>query len=294
MDHHSTPVFIYWHQGWTQAPDVVQACLTSWQHNHRSSTRYQIVPISHNTVSNWLSASSDEDQNKLNFFLWRLKNRKRAGSLAFYTDYLRLVLTEAHKGIWIDSTVFCTRPLDDWLPQTHHALMPLSISPDRLFEVWFIDNRAGDSLISKWKTQLSSPHFAEHHYTKYIDDWNSKPLSISHWLLKVSRRSWVYSAIVWNTYLTRKILKIRPYFMVNYALQKVLMRSSHFKKRYNHILPVDMFAMICLEFFEDIDSDEATINFKRRTHFIKLSHKKDWSQPNKHGLILKDLLLRKE
>ena len=286
----SQPIFLYWHQGWDNVPEVVKACRNSWEERHKDNTTYTIVPLCKQTVGEWLDACSEEDRQKLQFFRWRLEHTSQAGSLAFYTDYLRLMLTETHGGFWVDATVFCLRPFGTWLPPADAALMPLSLSPDRLFEVWFIDNRAKDPLITQWKNQLGTPHFALRGYTRYVDDWSTKPYRLSHWLFKLSRRSWILSGIIWNSNLTSKWLRIRPYFMVNYALHKVITSEVHFKSRFIHILPVDLGAMMRLEMFHEVSDPQKAEELIARTPFIKLSHKKDWGAINEHGLSIKDVL----
>ena len=286
----SQPIFLYWHQGWDDVPEVVKACRNSWESHHRDSTTFKIVPLCNQTVEQWLEPCADDDRQKLEFFRWRLENTTQAGSLAFYTDYLRLILTETHGGFWIDATVYCLRPFDTWLTPADAAMMPLSISPDRLFEVWFIDNRAKDPLITQWKNQLGEPHFARRGYTRYIDDWSTKPYQFSHWLFKLSRRSWILSGMLWNSTLTSKWLRIRPYFMVNYALHKVITSGGHFKSRFIHILPIDLGALMGLEMFDEIQNPEKATELIARAPFIKLSHKKDWGAINKHGLSIKKVL----
>jgi hypothetical protein len=61
-----------------------------------------------------------------------------------YSDILRTELLRRHGGVWADATVYCTRPLDDWLLQVMSQTDFFAFSrpgPDREIASWFLASR---------------------------------------------------------------------------------------------------------------------------------------------------------
>ena len=283
------PIFLYWHQGWEEAPEVSKLCLQSWIDEHHG-TNYLIVPLDFSSIADWIDLESPEFE-KIQFFLHRLDNNKRAGSLAFFSDYLRVVLLSLHGGLWVDATLYCLKSLPEWLPEPQRAGFPISTAKDRLFEVWFIDNRARDPLLHQWKSWLENPHFLLEKYTHYINDWELKKHQLSYWILNITKRSWAISASVWNHKLCSRILRKRPYFMVNYALQKAIVSEKRSAAWCRHALPITLSDLYSLMSFAEVDSMAQAKKLAQTCPFVKLSHHMDyWTKLNKHGISLSQLL----
>jgi len=129
-------VWIYWAQGLDEAPPVVQRCIASWR-----------------------AANPDWDLQVL--------DRDAAGALVDLSDlpaalprrheadFLRLRLLERFGGIWADATVFCHRPLQDWLPLLAGSgfFVFRDPGPDRWLSTWFIAAAPGHPLIAAWVRQ---------------------------------------------------------------------------------------------------------------------------------------------
>lgn len=94
------PVWIYWDSGWENAPKLSQLCLKSWQIYHGSDSKFIIQPINLHDVRNLVNLAHYDNKNI---------------DPTAYSDIIRLELVNKYGGVWADSTVFCTRPLDDWL-----------------------------------------------------------------------------------------------------------------------------------------------------------------------------------
>lgn len=283
------PIFLYWHQGWDKAPAVSKACLNSWQILN-DGEQFNVIALDFESLSEWLDNDSPEFL-KAVYLLERLEKKHDAGSLAFFSDYLRVVLLHKHGGIWADATLFCLKPLATWLPHPSNAGFPLSTSLDRLFEVWFIDNRAKDPIIGKWKRWLETPHLSIKGHTSYLDDWSQKKHQIGYWLLYFTKRSWVLSASIWNSPFCTLILKRRPYFMVNYTLQKALMTHNSELKWHQHILPIQYRDFYTLMSFSDVKTELQAAQLIENCPFVKLSyHMTYWEHSNEHGLSLSETL----
>jgi hypothetical protein len=94
-------LWIYWHQGWKHAPKMVQRCAASWVQRNLT---WQI---------NFLAA---EDLHRL-VALPDFYKDKLALPLPALSDVIRCHLLAEHGGVWADSTTWCVRPLNEWLPK---------------------------------------------------------------------------------------------------------------------------------------------------------------------------------
>lgn len=93
------PIWVLWWQGEEQAPQVVKACIASIR-KHAGSRR--IIVITRDNVRKYAQLP-DYIYTKLN-----------AGNitLTHFSDILRFNLLRHHGGLWMDATLFVTKPLD--------------------------------------------------------------------------------------------------------------------------------------------------------------------------------------
>ena len=138
------PIFLYWHQGWDNAPELVQRCAESWVHHHQNSG-WEVHLLHRGNIEGWLAEGDQEDVKALYRFETRLNRGEKVGGLAHFADLLRLALLDRHGGIWTDATTLCFQNVDDWLPNPLTLGMPRSLAQSRRTETWFIDNRCTGS-----------------------------------------------------------------------------------------------------------------------------------------------------
>jgi hypothetical protein len=126
-------IFMLWQQGWNAAPPLVRACADSWQ---RHNPDWQL-----HLLDSEILADLAPDL---------LLYDTPAISRPAQSDIVRLELLRRHGGVWADATLFCTRPLDSWLPAVSGPA-PFIFSfprPYRLVDVWFIGAAEGDATIA--------------------------------------------------------------------------------------------------------------------------------------------------
>ena len=94
-------IWTCWFEGREAAPPLVQKCLSSWERNNPS----------------WefrcLDATSIERYVPLRQYIDLNRQSLTAASLS---DIVRILLLREFGGVWVDATLFCNRPLDEWLP----------------------------------------------------------------------------------------------------------------------------------------------------------------------------------
>ena len=89
---------MYWHQGWCHAPDVAKRCVSTWQ-THNPTWRIYL-----------LDAGSIAGKVRLPSVMEKLQP-----ILQIRSDVVRLLLLRKYGGVWADATLWCARPLDDWI-----------------------------------------------------------------------------------------------------------------------------------------------------------------------------------
>lgn len=155
-------VWIYWHQGEAEAPELVRFCIRSWRERN----------------SGWTVEVLDRASALERVAMPPLPETI---SVAHYADVLRMRLLKEYGGVWADATTFCSRPLDDWLPAVAHTGLFVFawIDGDRRFLSpprrsignWFIAAEKNGEAIriwecfvcEYWKNRWKETHYYWHH-----------------------------------------------------------------------------------------------------------------------------------
>jgi hypothetical protein len=94
-DNDRTPIFVYWGQGFADAPPVVQRCHSALRRQNRDA---DVHDLTDDTIPYWVDLPADllaaVDDNPIH-----------------RSDLLRLALLEKYGGIWVDATCLVTEPL---------------------------------------------------------------------------------------------------------------------------------------------------------------------------------------
>ena len=145
-----------WLQGWENAPPLVKTCLDSWRVHHPTWT---IVELSLDNLAIWLELDELLPDGK-----WRKLPP------AALSDIIRTELLATYGGVWVDSTLYCTRPLDEWLPNN----MPngffafASPGPDRMLASWFLATTPDHYLIQEWRRRVRAYWFTREEAGAYF------------------------------------------------------------------------------------------------------------------------------
>lgn len=132
-------IWTCWLQGRDSAPAVVRACLNSWQ---AKNPDWELRCLDAATIRHYIPLEDYIDLNAQTL------------TAASLSDFVRLLLLREYGGVWVDATLFCNRPLDDWL----HSYMDSGFfafsapGPDRPLASWFLAARPDNLLISRWLT----------------------------------------------------------------------------------------------------------------------------------------------
>jgi len=101
------PIWVCWMQGESKMPEVVKLCYNSLRKNSQNSLGDVIL----------LTADNIEDYIAVPDFI-RRKMKSNELMMAHFADWLRISLLADYGGLWIDATVYVSRPID-FYPQTN-------------------------------------------------------------------------------------------------------------------------------------------------------------------------------
>ncbi|VUD42576.1 hypothetical protein TDB9533_00720 [Thalassocella blandensis] len=204
-------IWMYWHQGEQNAPLLVKKCLASWRLKN----------------PDWEIELLDADKAKALVDLGEFDRRDDIG-LQMLSDILRIKLLMAHGGVWADASLFCIKPLDEWLPNhVQNGFFAFACKRrDRVMTNWFLASthdseflRAwGDSVLQYWlANSFRKPGF----WTRQLQ---RKFMSL--------RKRHIISNEFWFSAFVTKVLKIHPYPINMYMFEKVLNETPELKAQW--------------------------------------------------------------
>ncbi len=132
-------IWIYWHQGAEAAPMIVRHCIESWR---TYNPGWEVRVLDAESVAEICDMSD--------FPAGQVRHT--------FADVLRLRLLKTHGGVWADATVFCHRPLDDWLPLLSQGgfFAFRNPGPGREMSSWFLVSEKDHVLVDRWEAGFAA------------------------------------------------------------------------------------------------------------------------------------------
>ncbi len=284
-------IWMFWSQGYEQAPNTVKKCYESWQ---KYNQHWEIRFLDESTLAQYLPnlAKICEKNNKF------LQSRR-----ALYSDIIRLNLLKEYGGVWVDSTCFCCMPLDQWLDQYdgNGFVVFSGMSRNRMVDTWFIAASSSSYLLQRWCEEFNNFfqdyvlyecywHEFYSHYNKLIENQGFKSLKIFELKLKNKLRELLFKVTNKNTFfpialITNPLVRLKyvPYFVCHYTFAKIVFFDYKCREIWNDTPKINgrMATTIVGTRFFDIPADP---NIKehidqRKSPVYKLSYKFDKKQP---------------
>ena len=137
------PIFVYWDQGWHNAPEVCLLCRRYISRFADGHLHFIDKTTCLNTYQLW------QDHRALLTTAQLIPQHQ--------ADLIRLCLLVKHGGIWMDSTVLCVRPIDEWLAKHHEQqffVFPFGKENQHSCANWFIYSSANHPLTTRWRDFL--------------------------------------------------------------------------------------------------------------------------------------------
>lgn len=206
-------VWLYWHQGYSQAPDVVKVCYQSWV---SLNPGWEITFLDADSVK---AVLPDVEITKLSDNI----------SLNYISDLIRLSLLNRFGGVWADATVYCSKPLDLWVKEVSHSGFFCFRNPgrDRFLSTWF--------LVANKETPIINDTLSVYHdfllaIKAFKKTWFRRNLvKLLSWVLSYNKQTTLF----WFNPLLSRVFGVYPYYLVHYCFSRILIKSRFSYEEWN-------------------------------------------------------------
>jgi hypothetical protein len=130
-------IWIYWHNGWENAPLISKLCLQSWINQNPN---YLIIPLDNKQLIKFIDLK--------NFKLQYLEDI----DIVSLSDIIRIALLQQYGGVWVDSTVLCLRNIENLLVDYYEYgfFAYDSHAPHVPISSWFLYAEQKSLVVEKW------------------------------------------------------------------------------------------------------------------------------------------------
>jgi hypothetical protein len=130
-------IWTCWFQGRESAPPLVEKCLRSWEGNNPG---WEFRCLDATSLGRYVDLKQHIDLSRQSL------------TAASLSDILRILLLREFGGVWVDATLYCNRPLDEWLPDVmaEGFFAFAAPAPNRPLSSWFLSAESDNYLISSW------------------------------------------------------------------------------------------------------------------------------------------------
>jgi hypothetical protein len=158
-------IWMFWLQGWDNATELSKRCLQSWED---LNPEWTVTKLSKENIGEYIDLDEITDE----FY-----SKK---PISCTVDIINLNLLKKYGGIWIDSTVMCLKPLDNWLEDCMasgiftYKFDPLNpadktSNKKRLLSTWFIAADKDNYIIDMWCKTYNKYWLGRSEPTYYFD-----------------------------------------------------------------------------------------------------------------------------
>ncbi|MGN6647013.1 MAG: capsular polysaccharide synthesis protein [Cytophaga sp.] len=187
-------LWLLWFQNWENAPLVAQKCKSTW--------------IEHNPdwTIHFLTSENLPEFIDMESVLPGFKDKNVP--IVSYSNMIRMALLIKYGGVWADSTLYCNRPLNEWIQQCTAPSGFFAFAnpgPDRMLSTWFLAATPGHTLVKKW-------------YAECLNYWSTRTerhtYHWSHYLFGDLYRSDKTFKEIWDK--TVKLSADDPHYFLDY------------------------------------------------------------------------------
>jgi len=187
-------IYIYWAQGFENAPEIVKICRDSWK---TMNPTWNVVELHDTNLCGYIDITDSLSNSNI--------------QTAAKSDIIRISLLQKWGGVWTDATCFCRVSLDKWLPKyAENGFWAFSKpEPTRLVSSWFLYGSPQNYIVQRW-------------YKKTMNFWKKRAASQNyeyfwfHLLFNEMYKNDTHVRKMWN--ITKQLSAILPHiFQSNHA-----------------------------------------------------------------------------
>ena len=128
-------IYIYWAQGFENAPEIVKICRDSWK---SMNPTWNVVELHDTNLCDYIDITDSLSNSNI--------------QTTAKSDIIRIALLQKWGGVWTDATCFCRIPLDNWLHKyAENGFWAFSKpEPTRLVSSWFLYGSPQNYIVQRW------------------------------------------------------------------------------------------------------------------------------------------------
>jgi hypothetical protein len=200
-------IWMYWDNGWDNAPNLVKQCKQSWVDLNPS---YKVYALDSQTLSDHVD------------FPAGINPQRKDIPIQKFCNLVRLGLLLRHGGVWADATVMCALPLDSWLDEyrSSHFFAFREPGRDRMLSTWFLAAEPESTILQKYYER-----YTDYHANNYCLNQDT---AFGNMVLKYLIPRWnldFRTTLNWHSWFARKILRVYPYFIFHYTFNKLILED---------------------------------------------------------------------
>jgi hypothetical protein len=213
-------IWTFWRQGYDRAPLLVRECLDSWR---RLNPGWRVEALDGESLREHVDLDALVGAGRSDITV------QKAAVIA------RLCLLRRYGGVWTDATVYCLRPLDEWLPEHLEGGYFAFRNPaqERLASNWFIASEADDPILVALHEAFLRP------WTRM--QFSNQETAFGRWVL--ARLSPLLNttptrAAIWTNPWLQRALKVYPYFIFHYTFNALILRHAALRRQWEAARPL--------------------------------------------------------
>jgi hypothetical protein len=255
-------IWMYWHQGFDQAPPIVGSCADQWKNLHPD---WEIRLLDQNNVYEFADSLAIKQ-----------KTLEKM-SLAHRSDLIRTQLLIKYGGVWADPTTFPLQKLENWLPENMQAGFFFYYKPgrDRIISNWFIAAEKDNTVLRTLYEELNM-YWNNNNFKNFGRAYSSHEKLLN----RAINRNLVLPQL-WFTFFFTKVLRVYPYMVYHFMFYRLISKYKDIKQKFEQMPKLSAEPPHLLQhagMMKPLNADVKTIIDERKVPMFKLNWKKVQSQ----------------
>jgi hypothetical protein len=250
-------IWMYWHQGFDQAPPIVGPCLEQWENLHPD---WEIRLLDQNNVYEFADPLAIKQKTLEKLPLQKISNSIRTQLLIKYG------------GVWADPTTFPLQKLGNWLPENMQAGFFFFSKPgrDRIISNWFIAAEK-DNIVLKSLNDALNAYWNNNNFKNLGRAYTSNEKQLN----RAINRNLVLPQL-WFTFFFTKVLRVYPYMVYHFMFYRLILKHKDVKQQFEQMPKLSAEPPHLLQragMMKPLNADIKTIIDQRKVPMFKLTWK---------------------
>lgn len=265
--HFKKNIWLFWHQGWENAPELIKICKDSWIDNNPD---WNINLLDKNSINSFI----DLDLNRSEF---------QNLCIAHKSDLIRLGLLEKYGGVWADASLFCLIPLNKWLFKylksgifLFHSNTKLTVAAN-----WFIAAESNHKTIIRVNEMLN--YFWIKNKFPKLNIFSKSIRKIISPILNINKTT----SRIWLNAIFTKFLKIYPYQIFYFLFEIITSKEFEHYKCWEKTPKLNKY--ICWPYQEPTSPPSEKLISRLKDEFVPML-KLNWRELNEKDISRNSLI----